>query len=434
MTSPDTLPCLPSEKKLSPPSGSLFLKYSSIIVLLILFVFITLTLFFIKKQTDTLYQEKVNAGQMLLGQLANRATLPLLENDMLNLNTVIKEMKEVKGIVYAVVMDNKKVIRAHTDPAKIGIYFTEFEGTEDHVKDKKRSSSDIIPSKKKVLLLSKPITFMNQNVGLVALGLSSDSINNEMKKEKTSLIQNIALFCFMALMMGVGIAFLFSKWSHPSIPTTLFGSDGIGKPSPLEKPGPAVKDQPVTRTQATILSAGIKDFKTYTESRDPEELLKDLNEYFSIATDGILEYGGYIDKISGDAVIGVFRNSPFQKNHTIRAIRCAMSIKKTLEQASQKGNQLLARAGFGISSGVVLSGPILSHEGRETAFIGESFKEASSLNMMAGPGEIIISKDVYQTIENLVSIEPLPPRETMQRTESWENFRLLHVTERKGSG
>jgi len=53
---------------------------------------------------------------------------------------------------------------------------------------------------------------------------------------------------------------------------------------------------------------------------------------------------------------------------------------------------------------------------------------------MAGPEEIIISKDVYQTIENLVSIEPLPPRETMQRTESWENFRLLHITERKDGG
>jgi class 3 adenylate cyclase len=416
MTSQDTLPFRLSEKKPSPHSISLFLKYFAIIAFLILIVIIPLTLFFIKNQKDTLYQEKVSTGEILLSQLANRATLPLLENDILNLHGLIKEMKGARGIIYVAIVDNKKVIRAHTDPAKIGGPLI-------------GPSPDPTPSEKQVLNLSKPITFMNQNVGWVVLGLSIDSISLEIQKENLSFIKKASLFCLMALLMGVGAAFLFSRWANPPISTTRLSSDVPGKSG-----RPSVKDSPVTRTQATILSAGIKEFKAYAESRDPQELLKDLNEYFSIATDGILEYGGYIDKISGDAVIGVFRNSPFQKNHTIRAIRCAMSIKKTLEQASQKGNQLLARAGFGISSGVVLSGPILSHEGRETAFIGESFKEASSLNMMAGPGEIIISKDVYQTIENLVSIEPLPPRETMQRTESWENFRLLHITERKDGG
>ncbi|OGP79427.1 MAG: hypothetical protein A2V86_01795 [Deltaproteobacteria bacterium RBG_16_49_23] len=415
MTSPDTLPYLPSEKKLSPPSGSLFLKYSAIIVLLILIILIPLTLLFIKHQKDALYQEKVSAGEMLLGQLANRAALPLLENDILNLHALIKEMKGVTGIVYVAIVDDKKVIRAHTDPAKVG--------------SRLEASPDTLSPRERVLSLSKPMTFMNRNMGSVVLGISIDSIDHTIKNERLSLIKISSLFCFMALLMGVGAAFLFSRWAGSSLSATRLSPEGQGGSDHLH-----VKDSPVTRTQATILSAGIKEFKAYAESRDPQDLLKDLKEYLIIATDGILEYGGAIDKISGDAVVGVFRNSPFQKNHTIRAIRCAMSIRKTFEQASQKGNQLLTMAGFGISSGVVVSRPLLSHESTETAFIGESFKEASSLNMMAGPGEIIISKDVYQSIENLVSIEPLPPRETTQRTESWENFRLLHITERKDGG
>jgi class 3 adenylate cyclase len=415
MTSPDTPPYPPSGKKGFPFSRPLFLEFSAIIVLLILIIFISLTLFFIKHQREALYQEKVSSGEMLLGQLANRAALPLLENDTLNLQSLIKEMKGATGVVYAVIVDDKKIIRAHTDPAKVG--------------SRLETPPETLPPGKRVLSLSKTVTFMSQNVGSVVLRLSIDSIDYSIKKERLSFIKKAAPFCFMAMLMGVGVAFLFSRWAYPPVPTTRLRP---GLPDNSLRMNE--KDSPLTRTQVAILSAGIKEFKAYAESRDPQELLKNLKEYLTIATDGIIEYGGSIDRITGDAVVGVFRNSPFQKNHTIRAIRCAMSIRKTFEQASQKGNQLLIMAGFGISSGVVASRPLLSHESGETAFIGESFKEASSLNMMAGPGEIIISKDVYQSIENLVSIEPLPPRERTQRTESWENFRLLHITERKEGG
>lgn len=413
MTSQDISPMRQSEP--SPYSLSLFIKYSAIIVFLILVILIPLTLFSMKNQKDVLYQEKLSSGEILLGQLANRAGLPLLENDLLNLHGLIKEMKGTKGIKYVAIVDNKKVIRAHTDSAKIGIQLTEI-------------ASGTASTGEQVLNLSKPITFMNQNAGWVVLGLSLDFINDQIKKENFALIRNSSLFGFVALLMGVGIAFLFTRWANPAVPS-LPGSEFPGKPDRFR-----TKDPSVTRTQATILSAGIKEFRAYAETRNPETLLIDLNEFFSIATDGILEHGGYVDKTSGDAIIGVFRNSPFQRNHTIRAIRCAISLRKTLEQSSSKGNPILAKAGFGISSGVVLSGPLLSQEGREATFIGESFKEASSLNVMAGPGEIIVSKDVYQSIEKFVSAEPLPPRETTQRTESWESFRLLHIAERKDEG
>ncbi len=50
---------------------------------------------------------------------------------------------------------------------------------------------------------------------------------------------------------------------------------------------------------------------------------------------------------------------------------------------------------------------------------------------MAGPGEIIMSKDVYESVEQNVSVEPMAPREMAQRTEPWENFRLIKMIEKK---
>jgi hypothetical protein len=53
---------------------------------------------------------------------------------------------------------------------------------------------------------------------------------------------------------------------------------------------------------------------------------------------------------------------------------------------------------------------------------------------LAGPGEIVLSKDAYLLIENLVSIEPLPPKEMMARTGSWESFRVLRILKSQNHG
>jgi class 3 adenylate cyclase len=179
------------------------------------------------------------------------------------------------------------------------------------------------------------------------------------------------------------------------------------------------------RNQVSVLFVGIKGFKTYAENREPEALMEDLNEYLSIATSSVEEFGGFVDKLVGDGVISVFANSAVAADHAERAVGAALAMQRTFKEKGTTGNQLLLRAGIGISSGVVLSGCVGSGETKEIAYLGESFRTAYSLTVMAGPGEIILSKEAYRLLENTISVEPLPPREVLQRTQSWENFRLL---------
>lgn len=402
----------PSEEKKSPHQTSFFIKFSAFTILLILIVSLLLTLFFIKKQKDILYREKMTAGKMLLGHFANKAILPLLEEDTLALNTLVKEAKEVDGLLYAMILDNKKIVKAHTDPAKIESPLKEFKNIEALKKDETIATFTYsLPSRTRVLALSKPITFMNKNVGSVYLGLSMDFINHEIRKETLSLIKNILFISLMILMIVIGTAFFVSRW--------LSRSENLDKAFPFG----------TGRNQVAVLYAGVKGFKAYAAARDPEEVLQDLSEYVSIATKNILDYGGYVAKILGDAVVGVFRSSPFQTDHTVRAIRSAMAMQKAFVNEREGSNPLVGKVGIGISSGVVLSGYIGSQAEKKHNYIGESFKVAYSLNAVAGPGEIVISRDVYQSIENLVSVEPLPPREVTQRTEAWESFRLRKPVE-----
>ena len=182
------------------------------------------------------------------------------------------------------------------------------------------------------------------------------------------------------------------------------------------------------RDQVSVVFVGIRGFKAYSRMRDHRSLMEDFNEYLSIVTKTIEKYGGYVDKFIGDAVIAIFNTSPIKGNHMEQAVNAALAIQSAFQKKVSLGNQLLSRVGMGISSGVVLKGQVNNDSKKEHTFIGESFRTAYSLNILAGPGEIMISKEVYQALGRQLTVEPLPPREIFHRTQSWENFRILGKT------
>lgn len=416
---------------------------------LILLVSLTFGLFAMKRNKETLYVEKVKEGKILLNFFANNAGVSLLGDDILSLNTLIKETKNTDGFLYAMIVDNRNIIKAHTDPSKVGVAFKEFEHAEpaSQMEDTAQVAY-LLPSGAQVLNLSRAIMYADKIIGSVHLGLSVDSVNKVIKQTTLPLVREVIFLTLLMLVLALGASFFIHlRFNRPLSKLILARQEGReGEPLHEELPMQEISDRPtepqkteeepsaITRNQVTVLFAGIKGFKAYANAKAPEEVLKDLNEYLSIAGKYISEYGGYLDKFVGDAVIGVFGNLPLQTDHSERAVRSAMAMQRAFQKASQNGNQLLSLVGIGISSGVVLSGPIGTRASEGIAFIGESFKVAYLLNVMAGPGEVVLSKDVYQLIEPFVSAEPLPPRELMQRTESWENFRLQDILDRKDYG
>lgn len=420
-----------------PPS---FIKIFAIMIVLIFFTFVASGFFILKRQKEILYLEKVKSGEMILHHFVHNAGIPLLGDDTLSLNTLIKEAMHVEGIVYTIIVDSKNIIKAHTDPAKIGTIIEGWESTEGLTNSETRVRQTTIPvSGTRVLNLSRPVIFGNKTVGSVYVGLSLDHIQNEIRQKTFLLLQPILLLGLLVVLIVIGTAlYVGMRLTRPIYEKMSMGNtfEHCMKLEDSHHVEHRVSRQPskITRNQVTVLFAGPKGFKAHADTRDPEEVLRDLNEYFAIATSSIVDYGGYIDKFVGDAVIGVFESALLRADHTERAVRSAVAMQHALRDASKNGNQLLGMVGIGISAGVVLSGHVGSHAKQEYTFIGESFKVAYSLNVMAGPGEIVMSRDVYQIIDKVVSVEPLPPRETMDRTEPWENFRLKNIVESKSNG
>ncbi|MEW6186848.1 MAG: adenylate/guanylate cyclase domain-containing protein, partial [Thermodesulfobacteriota bacterium] len=183
-----------------------------------------------------------------------------------------------------------------------------------------------------------------------------------------------------------------------------------------------------TLQEVTVLFADVRGFTAYSENRDPEKVVEDLNEYFQVATQSILEQGGYIDKFIGDAVLAVF-GAPVQKeDHARRAVQTAWTMQEILAAQSEKShNPLLSRIGIGINSGTVLSGNLGSQVKMEYTVIGDNVNIASRLNGLAGPGEIIISQSCYEAAEGLAKVEALPAQQLKGKKESIRAYRITGI-------
>jgi adenylate cyclase len=162
---------------------------------------------------------------------------------------------------------------------------------------------------------------------------------------------------------------------------------------------------------ATAFFSDIKDFTTVSEKLSPEALITQLNEYLSAMTDIVLEYGGYLDKYEGDAVVAVFGVPVDQTDHAERACLAALDMQKTLvnlrkKWSAEKRPEFEAR--IGLNTGEMIAGNIGGKSRFDYTVIGDSVNLASRLegaNKMYGT-KIMIGEETYgQAKEKIVARE-----------------------------
>jgi len=450
-------------------------KLSIAITFIIWLTILILSFVTLARQRDQLYLQTVKMGQVSLNYFENNARIPLLNDDVLRLNTLIKEAASVEGILYAMIVDRQQVIKAHTDYGKIGTTLQPFEEAKEVRRDQNIDYFNYtLPSGTHVLNLSKTILFKGKQLGVVHVGISLDFIKNLIRKETVSIL----VMSLFIVLLGISIAVLLGIGFSRPISKLVLATKEIGKGNfqyridmirrdefgdlatafnfmagelfkklLIQKSfgryvSPEVLDMILsnpedswlkgTRSEASILFTDVREFTAYSETTNPEEVVEALNEYFGIATQYILEYGGYVDKFIGDAVLGVFGVPVPHTDHAERAVKAAVAMQKELQQrASQNKNPLLSRIGIGMNTGVVVSGNLGSQVKMEYTVIGDSVNIASRLNDIAGPGEIIISKDLYQLTKDMVFVHPLPAQKIKGKSELVEVFRVLSIKDNK---
>jgi adenylate cyclase len=101
-----------------------------------------------------------------------------------------------------------------------------------------------------------------------------------------------------------------------------------------------------------------------------------------------------------------------------------------LHRSSINGNPLLSSVGIGIHTGPIVSGNIGSQVKMEYTVIGDTVNLASRLSGLAAPGEVLVTKAVYERLHGLVRVEPAGTRTIKGKIAPVETFRVTSIEQR----
>ena len=187
--------------------------------------------------------------------------------------------------------------------------------------------------------------------------------------------------------------------------------------------------------EISILFADVRGFTTFSEHLDPEQLMEVISRYLTVSSDALGLYDGIIDKYMGDAVVGLFNTqlNP-QDDHAVRAVRSALSMAydvRALHEVLPPEQRLFY--GIGVDTGVAILGNVGSPSRKEFTAIGEPVNFAKLLQENAWPGEIIISQNTFDRVQDLFTVEPLEPRKVKGRASFQVMYRVTGLQRRRSS-
>lgn len=151
------------------------------------------------------------------------------------------------------------------------------------------------------------------------------------------------------------------------------------------------------RRNVTILLAHLCGFSSQIEKHSPEEIFRSLNSYLSTITQPILDEGGMVDKIMGDAVMSLFGVLPSTSSPSVQAFKAALRIIEAVREVSkvlQVDNLLTFDTGICITSGSIVLGTIGS-KNKTFIAVGYYVNLAERLVLQAHPKEIIIDENTF---------------------------------------
>ena len=202
----------------------------------------------------------------------------------------------------------------------------------------------------------------------------------------------------------------------PKTPSSnLLRTPATGLPSPrlslLSNIDSDVGPQPISdadRRTVTVLFADLCGFTTLSEQLDPEVMQALQNELFTELTASVRNFGGFVDKFIGDALLALFGAPVAHEDDPERALRAALDmIARTarLGESAHSGQPLLLHVG--INTGPVVTGGLGIGTAKSYSVTGDTVNTAQRLQSLAAPGEVLVGELTHRLTRHAFSYESL---------------------------
>ncbi len=164
--------------------------------------------------------------------------------------------------------------------------------------------------------------------------------------------------------------------------------------------------------EATVFFSDIKDFTSISEKYPPAELVSYLNEYFSQASDIILEHKAMLDKYIGDAIMAIFGAPIYRPDHALAGCLAALQIQEKLNilnEESVKTGKPCFITRIGLNTGKMIVGNIGTSARLDYTAIGDTVNTSSRLEGMNKQynTRIIISESTFAMVKDYVEVREL---------------------------
>lgn len=173
-----------------------------------------------------------------------------------------------------------------------------------------------------------------------------------------------------------------------------------------------------------VMVLDIRNFTTFSEDRDPDDVVRYLNTLWSFMVRTVNEHHGFVNKFLGDGFLAVFGAPLSSGNDCADAIAAAQRIMAELQDLAAAGDLPPTRIGIALHAGPAIVGNIGSVERKEYTVIGDVVNVAfriEALNKEFG-STLLISEPVRRLTG--VAAERIPPIAIRGRHDPIELFRL----------
>lgn len=179
----------------------------------------------------------------------------------------------------------------------------------------------------------------------------------------------------------------------------------------------------------SVLFSDIEGFTTMSESKAPEEIFTELNEFFALMEPCITDFRGVIDKFIGDSIMAVFQDPV----DSVRAGLCMQRQLKGLNERRQARNEMPLKIGIGVHTGRLVLGTIGTEQRMNPTVIGDTVNTAARIEHATRKisQRFLISEQTIKAIgsEGSGIFEARPVGRLMLRGKQ-EPVRVFAVTEK----
>ena len=143
----------------------------------------------------------------------------------------------------------------------------------------------------------------------------------------------------------------------------------------------------------SIVFADIRGSTGIAETIGPAAFRVALQAFYQLAAKAIEDNGGSIDKYLGDGVMALFIPVIAGERHGERAVEAAVALVDAVEGSALRGQGI--RVGAGVHRGTAFVGVLGSGDRLDFSALGDPVNVAARLGALAGPGEVLASRDVW---------------------------------------